>query len=245
MKAFILAAGLGTRLRPWTLEHPKALVPVQGVPMLERVIRRLAAEGFDDITVNVHHFASQIEEFLARRDFGVNINVSDERSALLDTGGALLHAAPIICRDREPILVHNVDILSDAPLAAVMENVSPGGASLLTSGRSSSRRLCFDTGGKLQAWHNLETDQWRPDKPKDISGLSQQAFSGIHAISPAMIEAMPRLGQHGAFSIIDFYLAAANAGMEVRNFFKPDLHLLDIGKPQSLASAAEFLATLG
>ena len=114
MKAFILAAGLGTRLKPWTLSHPKALVPVGGVPMLERVIRRLENEGFDYIVVNVHHFASQITDFLKARAWQARIEVSDETDLLLDTGGALVHAAPLLCRDSEPFLIHNVGILSDA-----------------------------------------------------------------------------------------------------------------------------------
>ncbi|MDE6382409.1 MAG: NTP transferase domain-containing protein, partial [Muribaculaceae bacterium] len=121
MKAFILAAGLGTRLRPWTLEHPKALVPVGGVPMLERVILRMRDQGFDDITVNVHHFADQIVDFLNARDFGVAVHISDERERLLDTGGAILHASRFLAADPAPFLVHNVDILSDAPHASLME----------------------------------------------------------------------------------------------------------------------------
>ncbi len=118
MKAMILAAGLGTRLRPWTLEHPKALVPVGGVPMLERVIVRLKDEGFDEIVVNIHHFGDQIIDFVRSKDFGVKIFISDERGELLDTGGGLVYARELLGED--PVLVHNVDILSNADLKSFM-----------------------------------------------------------------------------------------------------------------------------
>ncbi|MDE5875469.1 MAG: NTP transferase domain-containing protein, partial [Muribaculaceae bacterium] len=109
MKAMILAAGLGTRLKPWTLEHPKALVPVGGVPMLERVILKLKSSGFDQIVINIHHFGEQIIEFVESRDFGVDISISDERGRLLDTGGGILHAEGLLRVDEGPVLIHNVD----------------------------------------------------------------------------------------------------------------------------------------
>lgn len=121
MKAMILAAGLGTRLRPWTLQHPKALVPVGGIPMLHRVITSLTAQGFDDITVNIHHFGQQIIDFLNSKEYGTRINISDERGHLLDTGGGIVHASKFLCADAEPFLVHNVDILSDADLCGLMK----------------------------------------------------------------------------------------------------------------------------
>lgn len=246
MKAFILAAGLGTRLRPWTLSHPKALVPVEGVPMLERVITRLRTEGFDDITVNVHHFASQIEEFLSSRDLGVTVKVSDERERLLDTGGALSKAAPLICADEEPVLVHNVDILSDAPLRRLMEeHVRHGAAAtLLTSGRESSRRLVFDAGGRLRGWHNLSDDTWRPVAFRASAEMTQEAFSGIHVISPALVRDMATCGLGDKFSIIDYYLLKGAEGAPVRKMYLPTLRLLDIGKPDTLAQASRLLAQL-
>ncbi len=241
MKAFILAAGLGTRLRPWTLEHPKALVPVGGVPMLERVLRRLKEQGFSDIVINVHHFAEQIEEFLATHDFGLRIRLSDERAALLDTGGALLHAAPLFCEDEEPVLVHNVDILSDAPLRSLMERHKESGASatLLTSGRDSSRRLVFNSDGELCGWHNLTDDAWRPAGFRAEEGMTQEAFSGIHVISPAMLRAMPAHGWTGKFSVIDYYLDMARRGYQLRHSYLPELQLIDIGKPATLARAEQ------
>ena len=121
MKAMILCAGLGTRLRPWTLSHPKALVPVGGVPMLERVIDKLRSQGFDYIVVNVHHFPEQIVDFLRQRDLGVKIAVSDESDRLLDTGGAIMKAEELLRFSDGPVLVHNVDILSDADLRGLMQ----------------------------------------------------------------------------------------------------------------------------
>ena len=145
----ILAAGLGTRLKPWTLEHPKALVPVDGIPMLERVILKLKSQGFDEIVVNVHHFAGQITDFLDSKDFGIKISISDERGGLLDTGGGLVHARHLL--EGEPFLVHNVDILSNADLSALMHfHESEGNdVTLLTSDRKSSRKLLFDEDGSL------------------------------------------------------------------------------------------------
>ena len=119
MKALVFAAGLGTRLRPLTDHQPKALVPVGGVPMLERVIGRLKAAGFDEITVNVHHFGQQIIDFLqAKQNFGLTIHVSDERNQLLDTGGGILKARPYL-DGNEPFLVHNADIMTDIDLGAI------------------------------------------------------------------------------------------------------------------------------
>ena len=192
MKAFILAAGLGTRLRPWTLEHPKALVPVGGMPMLERVILRMRDQGFDDITVNVHHFAGQIVDFLNTRDFGVSIHVSDERERLLDTGGAILHASRFLAADPAPFLVHNVDILSDAPLASLMQKHIGSGRdiSLVTSERKSSRRLLFDADGTLAGWHSLATDEYRPEGfcRHAEDGLAENAFSGIYVVSANAVD---------------------------------------------------------
>lgn len=237
MKAMILAAGLGTRLRPWTLEHPKALVPVKGVPMLERVIRKLAAEGFTDIVVNVHHFAEQIEDFLGEHDFGVNISVSDERQELLDTGGALSHARALLCADNEPVLVHNVDILSNAPLAEFMERHKQSGAmaSMLVSGRDSSRKLVFGPDNELRGWHNLNNEERKPAMFVAHDDDKELAFSGIHIINPELIREMPE----GKFSIIDYYLSKIEQGV-IKMINMPSLKLIDIGKPHTLAQAEDF-----
>ena len=248
MKAFVLAAGLGTRLRPFTLEHPKALVPVGGVPMLQRVLLRLKGEGFDEVIINVHHFADQIEEFLAANgNFGLRISISAARAALLDTGGALLHAARLIGEDDEPMLVHNVDILSDAPLRRLMQAHKESGrmATLLVSSRESSRRLAFDSEDRLCGWTNLADGSTKPAGFKVAAGHRLYAFSGIHAVTPSLLaDAMRRQGRGGAFPIVDFYLDESSGG-SVGCFYEENLRLIDIGKPATLAQADTLIKDYG
>lgn len=240
MKGFILAAGLGTRLKPWTLEHPKALVPVAGVPMLERVICRLKENGFDDITVNVHHFSNQIVDFLSEHDFGVNITISDESEDLLDTGGGLLKVAP-----DAPMLIHNVDILSDAPLREIMNDHIESGRdiTLVTSGRESSRKLLFDTDGKLSGWHNLKSGEYRPAGIEVDPVWSDEAFSGIYVVSPSVVPALRRYSERigsEKFPIMDFLLSMPE-GLNIGRKHLDNLRLIDIGKPETLATAQEKL----
>lgn len=235
MKAFILAAGLGTRLKPWTDTHPKALVPVGGIPMLERIIVRLKTEGFKHIVVNVHHFASQITDFLASKNFGIEIMISDERENLLDTGGAIIHAASLLCGDNEPFLIHNADILSNANLASLMQHhiEHNADATLLTSNRPSSRNLLFDSQGRLRGWKNKTTGETRGEPGEWPLSL---AFSGIHVMNPSLVDLMKEDGYYGKFPIMDFYLShTQKACLQSHNC--TDLDLIDIGKPESLARA--------
>ncbi|MBD5356603.1 MAG: nucleotidyltransferase family protein [Bacteroides sp.] len=239
MQAMILAAGLGTRLRPWTLSHPKALVPVGGVPMLERVITRLKEQDFKRIIVNVHHFADQVTDFLAANDFGVEIAVSDEREELLDTGGAILNASSLF--SSEPVLIHNVDILSNADLRQLMSKHIESGAdsTLLVSHRESSRKLIFDEKYRLRGWHNVKEGIYRPDGFVRQYADKEYAFSGIHVVGSRLIEEMKRSESERKFSIIDFLLSAkdkCNIGGYVQN----GLELIDIGKPETLKLADSF-----
>lgn len=255
MKAFVLAAGLGTRLRPWTLSHPKALVPVGGVPMLQRVIVKLREQGFDRITVNVHHFADQIVDFLNSRNWGVDINISDESSRLLDTGGGIVHAGRWLASDSEPFLIHNVDILSNADLAALVRCHTDSGAlsTLLVSKRDSSRKLIFEeppvmnTHGfpirKLCGWHNLSTNEYRPAGfiLRPDGAVAELAFSGIHVMSPAMIPLMEARYSTEPFPIMDFLLSEAHNGM-ISGVEEQSLELIDIGKPDTLSRAEALFA---
>lgn len=239
MKAMILAAGLGTRLRPWTLSHPKALVPVAGVPMLERVILSLKSQGFDDITVNVHHFASQIVDFLNARDFGIRISVSDESGRLLDTGGGILHAEKLLSADDEPFLVHNVDILGNADLRELMaahRSCASAVATLLVSDRDSGRKLAFDSSGALRAWHNLKEEIWKPERPAIAGGFTELAFSGIYVLSTEAFRLMKNQGFGDRFPVMDFFLRNAATGT-IRGHQAPGLRLIDIGKPETLSRA--------
>ena len=246
MKAMILAAGLGTRLRPWTLSHPKALVPVDGVPMLERVINVLIEQGFDRIVINVHHFADQITDFLHTHKFDAEICVSDERKRLLDTGGALLHAKGLLTREEGPVLIHNVDILSDADLRGLMRAHEEGGnaSTLLVSDRTSSRKLIFDREMILRGWHNVAEGHYRPRDYELQIGDVELAFSGIHVVSEEMLRDMERLADAEMFSVIDYLLSPAKR-CEVKGYRQDNLHLIDIGKPATLSRANDIIKEIG
>lgn len=247
MKAMILAAGLGTRLKPWTERHPKALVPVNGVPMLERVIGRLKDSGFDEIVVNIHHFADQIEEFLDSKEWGVRISISNEREKLLDTGGALLHARDLLTHiDWEPFLVHNVDILSNIDLGAMMKRHKESGAdvTLAVGKRKSDRELVFGSDMRLRGWRNVKTRETRPEGFEAAPDDTGYPFSGIYVASVRLLEEMQReKATEDRFPIIDFLLNAET--LDRKGYPVPDLKLLDIGKPDTLERASEFLSTLG
>ena len=257
MKAMILAAGLGTRLKPWTLNHPKALVPVGGVPMLERVIRKLEKEGFNDIVVNIHHFGDQIIDFLKSRQWQAHISISDERGELLDTGGGISRASGFLGANSQPFLVHNVDILSSADLSWVMRRHEESGRdiSLLVSDRVSSRKLIFDEDGTLMGWHNLSTGELRraadateadwmeikklaEDDNLAASGrFNEYAFSGIHVMSPdSVFTEIKRLEMGEKFPIMDFFLNG-ELRLKIGGIVAEDLRLIDIGKPETLQSA--------
>ncbi len=237
-KAMILAAGLGTRLKPWTLSHPKALVPVGGVPMLKRVIDNLRGRGFDDLTVNVFHFADQMADYLSANY--PEVHVSDESPLLLDTGGAILHAAPgLLASPEGPVLVHNVDILSSAPLESLVATHSSRGddITLMVSSRESSRGLLFDSRVRLRGWEDRKTGRTRPATIPCRSELRSFAFSGIYVISPRAIRRMSKLyKEHTPFSIIDFFLRE-DTGLNIRGEVIETPDLIDIGKPDTLCRA--------
>ena len=245
MKAMILAAGLGTRLKPITDRIPKALVEVDGVPMLERVIFRLKKEGFDKVIVNVHHFGEQIVEFIKQKDFGAEILISDERGLLLDTGGGIVMAMPLLFgENREPVLVHNVDIISNADLKGLMEktNEAPG-VRLLVSDRDSSRKLLFDEGMSLGGWHDIKNEKFRmlTDKRKD--SLIELAFSGIYCMTYEGAEEMKRILGEGKFSVMEYFLNPQRKE-KVRGEKQDNLELIDIGKPATLVQAHAILKNL-
>lgn len=243
MKAMILCAGLGTRLKPWTLEHPKALVPVAGVPMLKRVSDRLCSMGFDDQTVNVHHFASQIVDYLSENNLKVNhVNISDESECLLDTGGGILHAENFLSSDSEPFLVHNVDILSDADLRSLYDEhkKSQRDVTLLVSDRISDRKLVFDREMKLKGWKNAVTGEVRPGNLEMLDDDVMLSFSGIYIMSPSVFRKMTDHGFEGKFPIMDFFLADLD-DVNIGGVCQNGLSIIDIGKPETLKSASASL----
>lgn len=210
MKAFILAAGLGTRLRPLTDRMPKALVPVGGVPLLEQLFIRLKDAGYDEVVVNVHHFADMIEDFLLQKDnFGLKVAISDERDLLRETGGAIRHAAPLLECPEGRFLVHNVDILTDLDLQWFESRAAEGKealATLLVTDRETSRYLLFDDGMRLVGWTNVKTGEVRSPYPGlDPAKYRRLAFSGIHSVSTSILPLMTSWPEK--FSIIDFYLS--------------------------------------
>ena len=239
----IFAAGLGTRLKPLTNHMPKALVPVAGRPMLEHVILKLKAAGFNELVINIHHFGEQILDFLrANQSFGLTIHISDERDCLLDTGGGIRKAEPFF-RGNEPFLIHNVDILSDTDLKALYEYHRQSGndATLLASRRKTIRYLLFDDEKRLCGWINKDTGQVRPEGfLYDESLYREYAFSGIHVFSPAVFQLMEVPCWEGKFSIMDFYLATCGQ-TDYCGYLTEKLELIDIGKPETLARAEEFL----
>ena len=237
MKAFIFAAGLGTRLRPLTLDKPKALVEVGGKTMLERTINTLKDAGFSDFVVNVHHFADKIESYLAENDnFGCNISISDERALLLDTGGAVAAARRLL--GDEPFLVHNVDIMSNLDIRGFVDEALDGAlARLVVSDRPSSRRLLFDEDNCLCGWLNVKTGEVRgpaAETPEIVRNIL--AFSGIHIISPEVFDLMA--SWPAKFSIIDFYLATC-ATHRIVSHVPANFKLQDMGTPEAVAAFSE------
>ena len=247
MKAMIFAAGLGSRLKPLTDTMPKALVPVAGCPMLEHVILKLKASGFTEIVINIHHFGEQIIDFLkTNNDFGLTIHISDERDRLLDTGGGIRKARLFFENSGEPFLVHNVDILSDMNLKELYDFHMQSGsvATLLASRRTTSRYLLFNTELKLRGWINKDTGQVKPEGfHYDDSLYREYAFSGIHVFSPAVFRLMEAPRWEGKFSIMDFYLATCGQ-TDYSGYLAEKLELIDIGKPETLARAEEFVKKL-
>ena len=234
----IFAAGLGTRLKPLTNDLPKALIEVNGKTLLEHVITRLELFGFTDIVINVHHFAGKIIDFLKQNEnFGLNIRISDERDDLLETGGGLKKAIPLLA-GREPILLHNVDVLSTIDLSAMMMAHRSSGslATLAVSQRDTSRYLLFNSENRMTGWKNTETGEIR-GPVRDSENYEALAFSGIHVIDPAIFKLMP---DKDVFSIIDLYLQIC-AKYPIREFRHNSNQFLDIGKPEQLAKAGDFL----
>lgn len=241
MKAMIFAAGLGTRLRPLTDRMPKALVPVGGVPMLQRVIGKLKAAGFDEFVVNVHHFAPQIEAFLAEnRNFGVHIDISRETDRPLETGGGIRRAEAFLKGGR--FLVHNVDILSDLDVGKFIAADDPSSLAtlLVTDSEDADRFLLFDDEMRLAGWTNVRTGEVKSPYPDfDPSRCRRLSFCGIHVISPEVFGLMR--GWPEKFSIIDFYLSVA-AARKIRAVYAPGLKIIDIGSPEKLAEADRIIS---
>lgn len=246
-QAMILAAGLGTRLKPITDTMPKALVPVGGTPLIDIVVRRLQSQGYDRFVVNIHHLGGQIVDHVAQQDYAPLVHFSDEREQLLDTGGGLKKAQHLF-RDDAPILIHNVDILDNVDYEwLARQHQTDEDAVLLVSRRQTKRYLLFDNAMHLMGWKNIETGEIKsPYEYVRRTGLSQHgeplnmfAFSGIHSFSPRLFPLMDRFPDR--FSIIDFYLSVCHRSRIV-GLIKDDLCVLDVGKLDSLEQAEQLMA---
>ena len=262
----IFAAGLSTRLKPLTDIMPKALVRVQGVPLLDRVIGKLHAQGYGRFIINVHHFAQQIIDHVSQQDYAPMVHFSDESDRLLETGGGLKKAAPLFLDD-SPILIHNVDILDNVDYDwFARQHQADEDAVLLVSRRKTKRYLLFDHAMRLMGWTNVETGEVKSPFPwlrnvelviddayqvqvRFDSSLSSHyspldhklyafAFSGIHSFSPRLFTLMDRFPD--CFPIMDFYLSTCHRA-HIVGLPKDDLRLLDVGKLDTLAKAEEFV----
>ena len=242
MDALILAAGLGTRLKPLTDRTPKALIDLNGVPMLERVARRLVAAGADRLIVNVHHLGDQIERYVAdARGFGVEARISAEPGeAPLETGGALVHAGPHFRKDA-PFFVHNADILTTLPLRALdrAHEQSLALATLAVMERETSRHLLFDDRGLLGRADAKKSLEIRVREA--VGTVRKLAFGGVHVISPRIFGL---LTERGAFSILDPYLRLAEAGEVILPFRVDGYVWQDIGRLEQLEEARRVAAVL-
>jgi NDP-sugar pyrophosphorylase family protein len=231
MKAMILAAGYGTRLRPLTDFKPKALIEIKGLPLIEIIIKRLISFGYQDIIVNVHHFGEQIAQFLREKDyFGINIQISDESEKLLDTGGGILKARWFL-DDEQAFLVYNVDIISDIDLAQMLEFHKKESclATLAVRDRKTNRKLIFDSEKQLCEWVNLATEQKKISRTAN-GKTCNFAYSGIQIIEPRIFDLIT---EEGAFSVIDMYLRLAKEN-SIKGFVHDSGYWCDMGKYQQV-----------
>jgi NDP-sugar pyrophosphorylase family protein len=241
MKAMILAAGLGTRLRPLTNDRPKALVEVAGRTLMEITLARLRTFGVSEVIVNLHHFADMVVDYLKSHDnFGMRIEVSRE-DVLLDTGGGLKKAGWFFLEEssrEEPFLLHNVDVISTIDFRKMVQahKANQALATLAVQKRESSRQLLFDE--HLQFAGRRAGPDKQPEIARPAPRLEPLAFSGIHMISPRLL---PLLTEQGIFSIIASYLRLAAAGEKIEAFRADEYYWRDLGKPADLQQAAQDL----
>jgi len=237
MKAFIFAAGLGTRLKPYTDTCPKALVPLNGQPLIWHTINNLKKFGVDEVVVNVHHFSQMLINYLGSIDWGITITISDESDFLLDTGGGLLKARPFL-EGNEPFISINVDVISSVDLNKVVEfhNEHNSMATLVVRKRQTGRQFLFDDNFQLTGWKNFESGEEKIST-KNFYNSQSLAFSGIHVISPSIFN---QITETGKFSIVELYLRLAKEN-KITGFKDTSDFWLDLGKPGQIAMAEEFL----
>jgi len=234
MRAMILAAGLGTRLKPLTDSTPKALIKIKEHTLLELQIKKLKAEGFDKLIINVHHFANKIKDYLEENNFlDCSIEISDESKKLLDTGGGLKKAAHFFSDDT-PFIIYNVDILSNISLKKLMEFhlASKSIATLAVQKRESSRKFLFDKSNTLCGWMNEKSGEKIITKDEQ-SELFPYSFSGIQVVDPKIFKYFP---DKDVFSLVEFYLTAAKREKIIGYVHNED-EWIDLGKIENIKKA--------
>lgn len=256
MKAMIFAAGLGTRLKPLTDTLPKALVPLAGKPLLQWQIERLKAAGITDIVVNVHHFPDIIINYLHDNDnFGCRIAVSDERDMLLETGGGLRKAEELLTSSpnspiaSSPILICNVDILSNIDIPTLLNAYNPDEMGVVVvSERDTQRYLLFDEENRLCGWTNIATGEVRGEEAIRRGGeqvMKKLAFSGMQVLNPRIFDCMDKVVEQKGdkFSLIDLYLSIAEKEI-LRAYIPENYRMMDVGKIAQLSEAEAFALSL-
>lgn len=248
MNVMIFAAGLGTRLKPFTDNAPKALFPIFGKPLLfwvtEKIIRTL---GPSEIVINIHHFPDMMRKYIFSDEYldllgNCTVSVSAESDFLRDTGGGIMYAREML--EGGSFMMHNVDIISDADLPCLVGAHDPGSlATLLVSPRRSSRYLLFDEDMRLKGWYSTSTGEVRSPypglRPEDCRML---AFSGIHVASDSIFSCAEKLGFKDKFSITDLYIAACRE-YEIRGCLSPELRIADAGKYENIDNAGKILSS--
>jgi len=235
MKALIFAAGKGTRLKPFTDHHPKALVKVNGIPLLERNIKYLKSFGITDFVINIHHFGDQIVSFLKENNnFNCHIEISDEKNELLETGGGLIFAKQFL-NHGEDFLIMNADILTTININDLVDyhKEIKDFATLAVSDRESSRKLLFNDEMVLRGWLNVQTGEQRLAEYN--KGFRPLAFSGIHCINPKIFDKIKRTGK---FSVMEEYLDLMQTE-KIHGFLHSSI-LVDVGRPESVIKAEQY-----
>jgi len=235
VKALLFAAGLGTRLKEHTQDKPKAMVYLAGKPLIQHAIEHLKKYGITDITINVFHFAEQVISYLNENNsFGIDIHISDERDQLLDTGGGLKKAG-IFLKGNEPILIYNVDVISNLDLNVLLKyhQEQKALATLVVRSRETSRYLMFNQNLQLAGWKNFSDGETRISRPEFFADAQPLAFSGIHLVQPELLELIT---EEGKFPIMDLYLRLAK-DHSIKAFIDQSDLWMDLGKPDQLLAA--------
>jgi NDP-sugar pyrophosphorylase family protein len=235
VKALLFAAGLGTRLKEHTQNRPKALVKLAGKPLIQHAIEHLKSFGITEITINVFHFAEQVISFIEEnQSFGINIHISDERDQLLDTGGGLKKASAFL-DGTEPILIYNVDVISNLDLNLLLNyhKQKHALATLVVRSRETSRYLMFDQNLQLAGWKNFSNNDIRISRIDSFEKSEPLAFSGIHIVEPQMLKLIT---EEGKFPIMDLYLRLAK-NHPIKAFIDTSSIWMDLGKPDQLQEA--------